>query len=65
MSRCKACDMPLYGAFTPHLNKDTHEEDDLCSACNALSKQDYIEPEYTCGNNPRDGVTAPVDSGYE
>lgn len=65
MSRCKACDMPLYGKYSPNLNQHTHQEDDLCTVCNALSKIEYDEREYVCGDNPREGVTSPVGSGYE
>jgi len=60
MSRCRACDTPLYGKFSPYPNKHTHKEDDLCTVCNALSKYDFVDHEYTGGANPREGLTAPA-----
>lgn len=60
MSRCKCCNVPMYDKESPHVNKYTHEEDDLCISCRGYSKHATVEHEYCCGANPRDGVTAPT-----
>lgn len=61
MSRCKACDAPLYKRDTPSHNKNTHQEDDLCASCRTAVRCADFEHEYTGGNNPTDGLTPPGD----
>lgn len=62
MSRCKSCDAPLYKRDTPSLNRFTHEEEDLCISCRMAARYTEDDHEYTCGNNPKEGVTPPTTS---
>lgn len=65
MSRCKACDAPLYLKDTPTINPNTNQEEDLCGVCKGQSRYAIVEPEYVGGNCPTDGVTAPTPTGND
>lgn len=65
MSRCKACDAPLFLKDTPAINPNTHQEEDLCGVCKGASRNSQVEHEYVGGNSPTDGVTAPMPTGND
>ena len=65
MSRCKACDAPLFLKDTPVHNILSGEEEDLCGVCKGASRNAQVEKEYVGGNNPTDGVTAPTPTGND
>ena len=65
MSRCKACDAPLYLRDTPAINQHTGQEEELCGVCRGESKYATVPHEYVGGCNPQEGVRHPDESYLE
>lgn len=58
MSRCRACNNALTKHEIPRYNPDTKQEEDLCFACQYMSKHSAPDREYIGGRYPVDGVTS-------